>query len=620
LSQQLDEARALVAHDDRRDFDFASRGFIATRTDPLIKRDDGRVAFDLSSYAFLNGDAPETTNPSLWRHAKILTQHGLFKVADRIYQVRGFDISTVSFIDAGTGWIVVDPLTTTEVARAALDLANEHLGKMPVLAVIYSHSHVDHYGGVGGIIRAADAAAGRVRIIAPEGFLEHAVSENIIAGPAMLRRARFQFGVTLPRCAHGEMTSGLGPCPSMGTGSLIAPTDLITHTGQEITVSDVTMVFQLTPGTEAPAEMNFFLPQFRAVFMAENANLTMHNLLPARGAQVRDAKAWADYLTESIRLFAPQSDVMFAAHGIPRFGQAEIQAFLTSHRNAYKFLHDQTVRLMNNGLTGPEIAEILKLPDVLAKQWFNRGYYGTMSHNAKAIYQRYLGWYDANPANLNPLPPEPAAKKYVTAMGGAASVQTLAETAIAEGDLRWAATLLNHAVFADETNTLARETLAQVYTRLGFEAEAGTWRNIYLTGAQELLTGAIKLPPGGFSPDVLAATTTPMLLDFAAVRINPEKAAAHAFKLNIALTDRQETHLITVESGVMIHEAGVTDATAGATIRMQRPDLLFTLFAGIPLALRLESGDIQIDGDATLYPALIDMIEPLAPNFPIVTP
>ena len=620
MSQQLDEARALVAHDDRRDFDFASRGFIATRTDPLIKRDDGRVAFDLSSYAFLNGDAPETTNPSLWRHAKILTQHGLFKVADRIYQVRGFDISTVSFIDAGTGWIVVDPLTTTEVARAALDLANEHLGKMPVLAVIYSHSHVDHYGGVGGIIRAADAAAGRVRIIAPEGFLEHAVSENIIAGPAMLRRARFQFGVTLPRCAHGEMTSGLGPCPSMGTGSLIAPTDLITHTGQEITVGDVTMVFQLTPGTEAPAEMNFFLPQFRAVFMAENANLTMHNLLPARGAQVRDAKAWADYLTESIRLFAPQSDVMFAAHGIPRFGQAEIQAFLTSHRNAYKFLHDQTVRLMNNGLTGPEIAEILKLPDVLAKQWFNRGYYGTMSHNAKAIYQRYLGWYDANPANLNPLPPEPAAKKYVTAMGGAASVQTLAETAIAEGDLRWAATLLNHAVFADETNTLARETLAQVYTRLGFEAEAGTWRNIYLTGAQELLTGAIKLPPGGFSPDVLAATTTPMLLDFAAVRINPEKAAARAFKLNIALTDRQETHLITVENGVMIHEAGVTDATAGATIRMQRPDLLFTLFAGIPLALRLESGDIQIDGDATLYPALIDMIEPLAPNFPIVTP
>ena len=620
MSQQLDEARALVAHDDRRDFDFASRGFIATRTDPLIKRDDGRVAFDLSSYAFLNGDAPETTNPSLWRHAKILTQHGLFKVADRIYQVRGFDISTVSFIDAGTGWIVVDPLTTTEVARAALDLANEHLGKMPVLAVIYSHSHVDHYGGVGGIIRAADAAAGRVRIIAPEGFLEHAVSENIIAGPAMLRRARFQFGVTLPRCAHGEMTSGLGPCPSMGTGSLIAPTDLITHTGQEITVGDVTMVFQLTPGTEAPAEMNFFLPQFRAVFMAENANLTMHNLLPARGAQVRDAKAWADYLTESIRLFAPQSDVMFAAHGIPRFGHAEIQAFLTSHRNAYKFLHDQTVRLMNNGLTGPEIAEILKLPDVLAKQWFNRGYYGTMSHNAKAIYQRYLGWYDANPANLNPLPPEPAAKKYVTAMGGAASVQTLAETAIAEGDLRWAATLLNHAVFADETNTLARETLAQVYTRLGFEAEAGTWRNIYLTGAQELLTGAIKLPPGGFSPDVLAATTTPMLLDFAAVRINPEKAAARAFKLNIALTDRQETHLITVENGVMIHEAGVTDATAGATIHMQRPDLLFTLFAGIPLALRLESGDIQIDGDATLYPALIDMIEPLAQNFPIVTP
>jgi alkyl sulfatase BDS1-like metallo-beta-lactamase superfamily hydrolase len=617
---QDQEAQTLVANDDRKDFDFASRGFIATRTDPVIKRADGRTAFDLSSYAFLQTEAPETANPSLWRQAQILTQHGLFKVADQIYQVRGFDVSTVSFIDAGAGWIVVDPLTTVEVARAALELITEQVAKKPVLAVIYSHSHVDHYGGVGGITTTAEVKAGRVKIIAPEGFLEHAVSENIIAGPAMLRRARFQFGVTLPRCAHGEMTSGLGPCPSMGTASLIAPTDLITHTGQQLTLGDVTLTFQLTPGTEAPAEMNFHLPQFRAVFMAENANLTMHNLLPARGALVRDAKAWADYLTESIRLFAPHSDTMFAAHGIPRFGQAEILAFLTSHRNAYKFLHDQTVRLMNNGLTAPEIAETLALPDVLRKQWFNRGYYGTMSHNAKAIYQRYLGWYDANPANLNPLPPEPAAKKYVAAMGGAQAVQTLAEAAINQGDLRWAATLLNHVVFADENNATARETLAQIYTQLGFEAEAGTWRNIYLTGAQELRTGPASLPAGAFSPDVLAATTTPMLLDFAAIRINPEKAAANPFRLNIVLTDRQEAHLITIADGVMIHESNITDPEAGATIHLQRPDLLLTLFAGMPLSLRVESGDIKIEGDSTLYPALIDLIEPLQPNFPIVTP
>ena len=615
-----EEIRQLVAADDRKDFEFAARGFIATRNDPVIKRDDGRVAYDTSAYEFLKGTAPDTANPSLWRQAQILTMHGLFKVADRIFQVRGFDVSTVSFIDAGAGWIVVDPLTSVEAARAAYELVTEHVGKKPVLAVIYSHSHVDHYGGVGGVTNAADVASGAVKIIAPEGFLEHAVSENIIAGPAMSRRARFQFGLTLPHSAEGEMTSGLGPRPSLGSLSLIAPTDIVSRTGQEIRVGDVTMVFQLTPGTEAPAEMNFYLPQFRAVFMAENANLTMHNLLPARGALVRDAKAWADYLTESIRLFGGKSDTMFAAHGIPRFGQDEIVAFLTSHRDAYKFLHDQSVRLMNNGLTSSEIAEVLKLPDVLAKQWFNRGYYGTMSHNAKAVYQRYMGWYDANPANLNPLPPEPAAKRYVEAMGGAAKVIALAATAERDGDLRWAATLLNHVVFADENNKAARDQLAGVYTKLGFESEAGTWRNIYLTGAQELRDGVVKLPPASMSTDVLSATTTPMLLDFVAVRINPVKASERAFKINIELTDRREKHLITIENGVMIHESGIVDPTAGASLRMKRPDLLMTLLAGIPVAARIESGDVRIDGDASLYDALVGLIEPLTPNFPIVTP
>jgi alkyl sulfatase BDS1-like metallo-beta-lactamase superfamily hydrolase len=402
--------------------------------------------------------------------------------------------------------------------------------------------------------------------------------------------------------------------------SLIAPTELVTATGQTLTIGDVTLVFQLTPGTEAPAEMNFHLPQFRALFMAENANLTMHNLLPARGALVRDAKAWADYLTQSIRLFAEKSDVMFAAHGIPRFGQGEIASFLTSHRDAYKFLHDQSVRLMNSGLTASEIAEVLALPEVLAKQWFNRGYYGTLSHNAKAVYQRYLGWYDANPAHLNPLPPEPAAKRYVQAMGGSQAVMGLAEAAVAGGDLRWAATLLNHLVFADETLMDGRRLLADVYTRLGFESEAGTWRNIYLTGAQELRSGPVQLPPAGFSPEVLAATTTAMLFDFIAVRINPEKAAARAFKINIELTDRKEIHLLTVENGVLVHEEGVRDDQAGADIRLARPDLLMTLLAGVPFAPRVESGQVAVEGDAGLYQALVEMIEPLNPNFPIVTP
>lgn len=615
-----EEIRQLVAADDCKDFDFAERGFIATLKDPVIRKADGTVAFDLSSYGFLEGDAPDAANPSLWRQAKILTKHGLFKVADRIFQVRGFDVSTVSFIDAGAGWIVVDPLTTVEVARAALELVTEHLGEKPILAVIYSHSHADHYGGVCGVTSPADVAAGKVKVIAPEGFLEHAVSENIIAGPAMGRRARFQFGFTLPRGPEGEVTSGLGPGVSQGSLSLIAPTHTISKTGQEITVGDVSMVFQLTPGTEAPSEMNFYLPQFRSVFMAENANLTMHNLLPARGALVRDAKAWADYLTELIRLFGDKSDTMFAAHGIPRFGTQEIIDFLTNHRDAYKFLHDQTVRLMNAGFTASEIAEVLKLPDVLAKQWFNRGYYGTMSHNAKAIYQRYLGWYDANPANLNPLPPEPAAERYVEAMGGADAVMAMATRAEKAGELRWAATLLNHVVFADDTNQTARNQLAAVYTQLGFEFEAGTWRNIYLTGAQELRDGIFELPPMGLSPDVLSATTTPMLLDFAAVRVNPEKATAKSFKINIDVTDREEKHLISIENEVLIHETGIVEPSVGATVHLTRINLLMTLFAGVSTSSLVSSGDIVIEGDASLYEALVDLIDPIVPNFPIVTP
>ncbi|MBM4245346.1 MAG: MBL fold metallo-hydrolase [Deltaproteobacteria bacterium] len=617
--QRLAETRKLVDADTRVDFDFAERGFVATRKNPVIRNAKGDVVWDLSSYDFLKAAAPETANPSLWRQAQIITKHGLYKVADGIWQVRGFDVSTVSFVDAGSGWIVLDPLTTTEVAQAALELVTEHLGEKPVLAIVYSHSHLDHYGGVAGITSRDEVASGKVRIIAPQGFLEHAVSENIIAGPAMGRRAVFQFGYTLPRGPEGEMTSGLGPGISKGTMSMLAPSDVITRTGQEIKIGDTRMVFQLTPGTEAPAEMNVFFPGTKALFMAENANLTMHNLLPARGALVRDGKAWADYLTQAIRLYAGQSNVMFAAHGIPRFGRDEIGAFLSSHRDAYKFLHDQSVRLMNAGLTGIEIAEVLELPDVLSRQWFNRGYYGTMSHNSKAVYQRYMGWYDANPANLHALPPEPAAKQYVEAMGGEDAVLERARKASAAGEYRWAAMLLNHVVFANPQNQAARNLLADDYTQLAYQAEAGTWRNIYLTGAQELRTGGVRLPPPSLSQDVLDATPTSLLLDFVAVRINPERALARPLKVNVVLTDAGETHLLSIENGVLIHEEGVTDPDA-PTVRMQRVDLLMTLFAGVPVSVRTASGAIRIEGDDTAYPALAAMIDPIDTNFPIVTP
>jgi len=618
-TQAMADARQRVAADDRRDFEDASRGFIATREDTVIRNAAGEPLYDLSSYDLLKADAPPTVNPSLWRHAGILTMHGLFTVAEGIYQVRGFDVATVSFIDAGTGWIVVDPLTTVEAARAAFELVTEHLGSKPVLAVIYSHSHGDHYGGVLGVTTAEAAKSGAVQIIAPDGFLEHAVSENIIAGPAMGRRARFQFGLTLPRGAEGELTSGLGPRLARGTGSLRAPTREIDRTGETLKIGDIELIFQLTPGTEAPAEMNFYLPAHKALFMAENANLTMHNLLPARGALVRDAKAWADYLTESIRLYADKSDVLFAAHGIPRFGRESLRSFLELHRDAYKYLHDQSVHLMNLGYTSAEIAERLRLPEPLAKQWFNRGYYGTLNHNSKAVYQRYMGWYDGNPAHLHPLPPEDAAVRYVEAMGGQAAVRARAQEAIDAGEYRWAATLLDHAVFADPDDAAARELLARAYTQMGYQSEAGTWRNIYLTGAQELRDGVAPSPALSFNPTVLAATPTRMLLDFLAVRINAERALERPFSLRVELTDFNESHLLTVRNGVLIHEQGVADA-ADATVRLARPALLMTLFAGAPVAPLIEQGAIVIEGDPALYGRLASLVDPLDPNFPIVTP
>ena len=604
----------------KQDFDFASRGFVATLDEPKIKDESGKVVFDLASYDFLKGEAPESANPSLWRQAQLVTKSGLFKVAERIYQVRGFDVSTVSFIQTGKGYIVVDPLTTVEVAKAALALVKKHVGDKPVVAVVYSHSHADHFGGVMGVTTEEAVKAGRVKIIAPEGFMEHSISENVIAGPAMTRRARFQFGTTLPRGVEGEMTSGLGPGISSGAISLIAPTDIISRTGTQMTVDGVTMVFQVTPGTEAPAEMNFHLPQMRALFMAENANATMHNLLPARGALVRNAKDWADYLTQAIRLYGDTSDVMFAAHGIPRFGTGVIVDFLSKHRDAYKYLHDQTVRLMNNGLTGVEIAEQLQLPDVLAHEWYNRGYYGTMSHNSKAVYQRYMGWYDANPSSLNALPPVAAGTHYVEAMGGADAVIGKADAAAKTGEYRWAAMLLNHVVFADAGNTKAKEMLADVYTQLGYRAEAGTWRNIYLTGAQELRHGVVDAGIQRFSAALVRATPTTMMLDFAAVRFNSERLAGKAYKINLVLSDVREKHLLTVENGVLIHEEGIVDAKADATATMKRSDLLETLLAGVPLTLKMATGAVKVSGKSDAYAELIELIDPVQPNFNVVTP
>lgn len=606
--------------DDVEDFEFAARGFIATLEDPVIRAADGRVVSDLSAYAFLDGPAPPTANPSLWRQAQLLTRHGLFEVVDGVYQVRGFDISIITFIRGDSGWIVVDPLTTAEAAAAAYGLVKQHLADLPVVAVIYSHSHADHFGGVRGVVEQADVEAGRVRVIAPEGFLEHAVSENIIAGNAMSRRATFQFGQGLEQGPEGELTSGLGPAVSRGTLTLIAPTETVSFTGEELTIDGVLLEFQMTPGAEAPSEMNFFMPGHNLLFLAENANATMHNLLPLRGALVRDAKAWADYLTESIRRYAERTDTMCAAHFWPRWGRQAIDRFLRTHRDAYKYLHDQTVRLMNAGLTGIEIAECLDLPPPLARQFYNRGYYGTMSHNTRAVYQRYMGWYDGNPASLNPLPPEALGPRYVEAMGGAEAVLARAKTAAEAADYRWAAQLLNHLVFADPQNATAKDLLAAVYRQMGFQAESGVWRNVYLTGARELTNGVAKGRAHTVPFDMIRATTTPMLLDFLSVRINGERARGHALSINLDLTDFRESHLISLANSALVHEAGITDPAASATLRLRRADFLGLIFGLTRLDDRMASGDVVVEGDVAAVAALLSLVDPLDPHFNVVTP
>jgi alkyl sulfatase BDS1-like metallo-beta-lactamase superfamily hydrolase len=602
---------------DDQDFAFARRGFVATREDPKILRADGGVAWDLSAYDFTKGEAPGSVNPSLWRQAQLLSMHGLFQVSDRVWQVRGFDLANITFIQGETGWIVIDPLTTTETAKAALELINEKVGPRKVTAVIYTHSHVDHFGGVRGVIDEKDVGTGpgQVRVIAPEGFLEEAVSENVIAGVAMSRRANFQFGHNLPPGPEGQVSSGIGQAVAKGTVTLIAPRESVGHTGQAMTVDGVALEFQFTPGTEAPAEMNIYLPQLRVLCLAENANPTMHNVLTPRGALVRDAKVWAEGLSEAIELYGARTDTMFTSHGWPRFGRAAIGDYLVSHRDAYKYLHDQSVRLMNQGYVGAEIANRIKLPPVLAKQWFNRGYYGTMSFNSRAVYQRYMGWYDANPASLAVLPPAEQAKRYVAAMGGADKVRGLAAKAYEASDYAWAATLLNNVVQADPADKAAAEQLAQAYDQLGYQAESSLWRNIYLTGAAELRKGVPPPAVASTSPDIVMNLPTPMLFDLLAVRLNPEKVGEGTTSVLFVFPDRNERYLVTVRNQVLVGRPAAADATAEATLTLPRALFLQAVLSGKPLA---GQPGVKVEGDPRALLKMLGWFDAPKGDFPIV--
>jgi alkyl sulfatase BDS1-like metallo-beta-lactamase superfamily hydrolase len=479
--------------DDTRDLDDARRGFVGTAREPMIHDTAGRTVWDLEAYGFLTGDCPGTANPSLWRQSRLSAAHGLFEVVEGIYQIRGFDLSNMTVVEGERGVLVIDPLISSETAAAALALYREHRGDRPVTGVLYTHSHVDHFGGVRGVVTDADIEGG-VPVIAPRGFLEHAVSENVYAGTAMARRAAYMYGAALPKGERGQIGAGLGQTTSTGSVGLIPPTLDITRTGQTETVDGIRMVFQLTPGTEAPAELNIHFPGHSALCMAENATHNLHNLLTLRGAEVRDPREWARYLTEAVSLFGDSTDVAFASHHWPVWGRERAIEFLTEQRDVYAYLHDQTLRLLNRGHTPLEIAEAMQMPPALERAWHTHGYYGSVSHNTKAVYQRYMGWFDGNPAHLWEHPPVESAKRYVEFMGGADEVLRRARESFAAADFRWVVQVVNHVVFADPDNAEARELQADALEQLGYGSENGTWRNFYLTGALELRHGPVGTP------------------------------------------------------------------------------------------------------------------------------
>ena len=604
---------------DRRAFDDATRGFVA-RPKGRVLAADGSTVWDFDRFAFVDGAAPATVNPSLWRHATLNNQIGLFKVAPGIHQLRGFDLANITLIDGQTGWIVVDTLTTRETAAAAMAFARQHLGDKPVSALIFTHSHADHFGGALGVVTTQQVAQRKVPVVAPAGFLDEATSENILVGPAMGRRATYQFGNLLPASVRGGVDAGLGKGLALGHIDVLAPTVTIDRTPQEVTLDGVRFVFQNVPGSEAPAELAFYLPDLKAYCGAEMLSQTMHNLYTLRGAKVRDALRWSDYIDDAIQRF-PEAEVFFASHHWPVWGRAAVQGFMARQRDVYRYTHDQTVRLLNAGMKPHEIAETLKLPKTLEADFAVRGYYGTLRHNAKAVYQHYLGWFDGNPANLDPLSRREAATRYVALMGGADKTVAAAQAAYERGEFRWAAELLNHLVFAEPGHAAAREWLARCYEQLGYAAESAIWRNFYLSGALELRSGKTGTGPDtAMAAGVLAQAPVERYFEAMAAAINGPKADGLTLKIDIVFTDTGSRHRLWLENAVLHHRraAPATDADATLTLPQARFVQLM-LGTASPKDVLLDDA-VKLGGSCVDLLRFFALIEKPPRGFAIVTP
>ena len=617
---------AVVDLDDAIDFDAASRGLVAQHPTGRIER-DGRPVWDVAHHDFLRDadGVPDTVHPGLWRQGRLNANHGLFRVADGVWQARGYDISNITFVEADSGWLIIDPLTAEECAAACLALANEHLGERPVTAVIYTHSHLDHFGGMLGVTTREAVRRGDVRVIAPEGFMREAVGENVLAGPIMNRRSMYQFGPLLPFGERGQVDAGLGKTVPLGRSGLVAPTETIHETGTELDVDGVRIVFQSTPDAEAPSEMNFFFPDRRLLCMAENCTHTLHNLYPIRGAQVRDALAWSKYVHEALRMWGDRSDVMFASHHWPRFGGDDVRAFLALQRDVYRWMHDQTLRLANHGLTPDEISEELsELPACFSGQSHVQGYYGTVSHNVRSVYARYLGWYDGNPANLHPHPPVEAGRRYVEMMGGADAVVRGARAAFDDGDYRWVVEVLGHVIFSQPEHREARRLSADAMEQLGYQSESSTWRNAYLMGAHELRHGTIQLGRGG-PPALASGMTGEQLVDMIGTRLDPARLGREALSVAWTITDLDDgaptgdaergdavrvevTHRVTVEHETVHHDPGTTEADAH--VELTRSTMVEVIAYPERLDDLVASGAITlVDGDRGAVAALLGALD-----------
>ena len=607
---------------DTADFDDALRGFLGTIEHAKIISASGRTVWSLEPYGFLaQAEAPATVNPSLWRQSRLNINHGLFEVVPGVYQVRGLDIANMTLIEGNHGVIVVDTLTSIEGAAAAMKLYFEHCGKKPVAAVIFTHTHTDHWGGALGVLDDATRASGKVPIIAPNFFMEHAVSENIIAGPAMRRRAQYQFGPLLAKGPRGQVDCGLGKSMAAGAVALLRPTDLIIATGDKRVIDGVEFEFQMAPNSEAPAEMHFFIPRYKVLNLAENCTHNFHNLLPFRGADVRDALAWSKYLNQALHMWGGKAEAMCGQHHRPVWGRERIDTMIRQQRDLYKFAHDQTIRLMNHGLTATEIAETIRLPKSLEGAWHTRGYYGQIRHNVKAIYQKYLGWYDANPVNLDPLPPVESGKKYVEYMGGSEAILTRAARDFANGEFRFVAQAVSHLVFAEPDNQAARAMLADTFEQLGYAAESSTWRNAYLFGAQELRQGMPPTPARPLMPRAtLAALRTEQLWDVLGVRLNGPKAEGKHIVLNWNFADTGETFVLNLENSALTYTEGVQSETADASFVLARAtlDQLIAKHTSFPEAV--DAGKIKVAGNPMRLAELMGLMDEFPRMFEIVEP